>query len=197
MNRLSSTFKTIWPWLKTLALIALIFWAVNAWRTRETPHQSPNFSAPMLNGQTFDLKHFQQQHPNQAIALIFWAEWCPICRTEEHSINRLVNDPKIIVIPVATQSGAADAVKHRVLVPAFGVDTEIAEGEALLDVLERAGVPIIGACRTGVCGSCKCKVEGGTVNTASTAPLTPEEVAGGVVLACSSTVSGEVSVSLV
>ena len=92
---------------------------------------------------------------------------------------------------------AADAVKHRVLVPAFGVDTEIAEGEALLDVLERAGVPIIGACRTGVCGSCKCKVEGGAVNTASTAPLTPEEVAGGVVLACSSTVSGEVSVSLV
>ena len=92
---------------------------------------------------------------------------------------------------------AADAVKHRVQVPAFGVDAEIAEGELLLDALERAGVPIVGACRTGVCGSCKCKVEGGAVNSTSTLPLTPEEVAEGVVLACSTTVSGGVSVSLV
>ena len=92
---------------------------------------------------------------------------------------------------------AADAARHRVQVPAFGVDTDIAQGELLLDVLERAGVPIVGACRTGVCGSCKCKVEGDAVSTTSTVPLTPDEVAGGVVLACSSTVSGAVSVSLV
>ena len=92
---------------------------------------------------------------------------------------------------------STDAVQHAVQVPAFGVETQIAEGELLLDVLERAGVPIIGACRTGVCGSCKCKVEGGAVATTSTVPLTPEEVADSVVLACSSTVSGAVSVSLV
>ena len=91
---------------------------------------------------------------------------------------------------------AADAARHRLQVPAFGVDAEIAEGELLLDALEGAGVPIVGACRTGVCGSCKCKVEGGAVNSTSTVPLTPDEVADGVVLACSTTVQGEVRVSL-
>ena len=82
--------------------------------------------------------------------------------------------------------------------PAFGVDAEIAAGELLLDALEGAGVPIVGACRTGVCGSCKCKVEGdaGVVTSTSTVPLTADEIAAGVVLACSTTVNGEVSVSL-
>ena len=95
----------------------------------------------MLNGQTFDLKHFQQQHPNQAIALIFWAEWCPICRTEEHSINRLVNDPKIIVIPVATQSGAADAVKHVLNQRGYDWNMLLDESGTLLRAFGLAGVP--------------------------------------------------------
>lgn len=93
---------------------------------------------------------------------------------------------------------AADAARHRLQVPTFGIDAEIAAGELLLDALEGAGVPIVGACRTGVCGSCKCKVEGdaGAVTSTSTVPLTADEIAAGVVLACSTTVNGEVSVSL-
>ena len=42
-------------------------------------------------------------------------------------------------------------------------------------IAEREGLPIIGACRTGVCGSCKCKVVDGEFETASTTPLTAEE----------------------
>lgn len=112
MNRIRTALHTLWPWLKTLLLVFLILWSVNTWRTRETPQYAPNFSAPLLNGETFRLQQFRQQHPDQAVALIFWAEWCPICRTEEHSINRLVNDPKLLVIPVATQSGSTDAVQR-------------------------------------------------------------------------------------
>lgn len=141
MNRLPSLFKTVWPWLKTLALIAVLMWAVNAWRTRETPHQSPNFSAPMLNGQSFDLKPFQQQHPNQAIALIFWAEWCPICRTEEHSINRLVNDSKLVVIPVATQSGSADEVRRVLNERGHDWNMLLDESGTLLSAFGLTGVP--------------------------------------------------------
>ena len=141
MNRLPSLFKTVWPWLKTLALIAVLMWAVNAWRTRETPHQSPNFSAPMLNGQSFDLKPFQQQHPNQAIALIFWAEWCPICRTEEHSINRLVNDSKLVVIPVATQSGSADEVRRVLNERGYRWNMLLDESGTLLSAFGLTGVP--------------------------------------------------------
>ena len=105
--------------------------------------------------------------------------------------KRLMAVQRLLVADVA-----ADATRNRLQVPAFGVDAEIAEGELLLDVLEGVGVFIVGACRTGVCGSCKCKVEGGAVNSTSTVPLTPDEVAAGVVLACSTTVQGEVRVSL-
>lgn len=81
-------------------------------------------------------------------------------------------------------------------VPAFDKTTEIAVGELLLDVLEREGLPIIGACRTGVCGSCKCKVVDGEVETTSAIPLTPEEVAAGYVLACSSRANSHLALEL-
>ncbi len=81
-------------------------------------------------------------------------------------------------------------------VPAFGKSSEIAAGELLLDVLEREGLPIIGACRTGVCGSCKCKVVEGEVETSSAVPLSPEEVAAGYVLACSATAKSHLALEL-
>jgi len=81
-------------------------------------------------------------------------------------------------------------------VPAFGKSTEIAAGELLLDVLEREGLPIIGACRTGVCGSCKCKVVEGEVETTSAAPLSPEDVAAGYVLACSAKAKSDLALQL-
>lgn len=81
-------------------------------------------------------------------------------------------------------------------VPAFGKTTEIAVGELLLDALEREGLPIIGACRTGVCGSCKCRVVEGEVETTASAPLTPEEIAAGYVLACCGTAKSDVALRL-
>ena len=65
-----------------------------------------------------------------------------------------------------------------------------------LDGLLRAGVPIVAACRAGVCGSCKCKVTHGEVERASTATLTEEDLAAGMVLACSTQARGDVEVDL-
>lgn len=89
-----------------------------------------------------------------------------------------------------------DAAHYTLDVPAFGKTMDIAAGETLLDVMEREGLPIIGACRTGVCGSCKCKVESGDVTSTSTLALTPDEIAAGFVLACSSTALSDLQVSL-
>lgn len=91
---------------------------------------------------------------------------------------------------------AADAAHYTLDVPAFGKTVDIAAGETLLDVMEREGLPIIGACRTGVCGSCKCKVQNGEVTSTSTLALTPDEIAAGFVLACSSTAQSDLTVSL-
>ena len=90
----------------------------------------------------------------------------------------------------------ADGERFSLHVPAFGKTAEIAVGELLLDVLEREGLPIIGACRTGVCGSCKCKVVEGAVETTSSVPLSPEEIAAGYVLACSGTAKSNLSLHL-
>jgi thiol-disulfide isomerase/thioredoxin len=44
------------------------------------------------------------------VVLHFWAEWCPICRTEEHSITRLSQDWPVLT--VAMQSGNPSTVQR-------------------------------------------------------------------------------------
>ncbi|HAH03582.1 MAG TPA: hybrid-cluster NAD(P)-dependent oxidoreductase, partial [Vibrio sp.] len=72
----------------------------------------------------------------------------------------------------------------KVFVPAFGAEVEAEAGTPLADSLEKAGVPIIIACRSGICGSCKCKVTKGSVESSSQETLTPEQIEQGYVLAC-------------
>ena len=52
------------------------------------------------------------------------------------------------------------------------------------------------AAPTGVCGSCKCKVVDGEFETASTTPLTAEEIAAGYVLACSGRARSDLTIEL-
>lgn len=84
----------------------------------------------------------------------------------------------------------------RVAVPDFAVELEADEGSLLIDALERGGVPVIAACRSGICGSCKCKVKVGQVDSTSFETLSDEDKANGFVLACSSTIKSNVEVSL-
>ncbi|MFT7681783.1 MAG: NADH oxidoreductase Hcr [Moritella dasanensis] len=92
-------------------------------------------------------------------------------------------------------SGASTA-SVMLYVPDFAVEKKVVQGSSLLELLENNGVPIIGACRAGVCGSCKCKVTSGEVKSTSSETLTAAEIEQGFVLACSSTVEGDVTVAL-
>lgn len=89
-----------------------------------------------------------------------------------------------------------DAAEHQITVPQFGKSNAVQAGDNLLSALETAGVPIIAACRSGVCGSCKCKVAAGEVDSTSQATLSDDEIAAGYVLACSSTVKTDLAVEL-
>ncbi|MEZ9230977.1 hybrid-cluster NAD(P)-dependent oxidoreductase [Vibrio amylolyticus] len=84
----------------------------------------------------------------------------------------------------------------KVMVPSFGVEMDVDKETALIDALEKGGVPVIAACRSGICGSCKCKVTKGSVSSSSVETLTEREIEDGFVLACSSTVSGDVEIAL-
>lgn len=126
------------------------------------------------------------------------------------AVHQLLAAPRYAGVPLAEEQFTASttttgetasanesaASGFALRVPAFGTDSQISADETLLDALEREGLPIIGACRAGVCGSCKCKVEQGEVESSSQLALTPDQIADGYVLACSSKARSDVQVSL-
>lgn len=122
----------------------------------------------------FDMAHFFQE------------SFTPAADNAQQDALSTVNN-------AAETDPATDVMLH---VPDFSVAAEVKQGTSLLDALEKHNVPVIGACRSGVCGSCKCKVTSGTVTSTSTETLTAAEIDQGFVLACSSTVQDDVSVAL-
>ncbi|WP_394249895.1 2Fe-2S iron-sulfur cluster-binding protein [Vibrio profundi] len=107
---------------------------------------------------------------------------------ESFTPKALTDEP---TVEVATESSEVN-----VFVPSFGVELEADKGSPLIDALEKGGVPVIAACRSGICGSCKCKVTKGTVNSTSTETLSPDDIEQGYVLACSSTIESDVEIAL-
>ncbi len=55
----------------------------------------------------------------------------------------------------------------------------------MLAAMENSYIPVMAACRAGVCGNCKTRVIRGAYTTGSTMTLTANEIANGYVLACS------------
>lgn len=84
---------------------------------------------------------------------------------------------------------------YQITAPQYGKNFNITANQSLLDALEAAGVPVIGACRAGMCGSCKCKVTG-EVESSSTATLTADQIKQGYVLSCSAKVYSDLVVEL-
>lgn len=68
--------------------------------------------------------------------------------------------------------------------------------QTVLEGIEAEGLPIIAACRSGVCGACKCKVLEGQTESSSDMSLTADEIAQGYVLACSTTLNSNVTLAL-
>jgi len=74
-------------------------------------------------------------------------------------------------------------------------EVEVAAGESLLRAAILAGVHVNATCGgSGVCGKCRVVVESGSVASEPSAKITSEQAAAGHVLACTSTVTGDVEV---
>jgi ring-1,2-phenylacetyl-CoA epoxidase subunit PaaE len=71
-----------------------------------------------------------------------------------------------------------DGVVHSLVVPR--------RGHSVLDAALAAGIDIPYACRSGVCGTCRCTVTEGEVTTNGNYALSDPEIARGVVLGCRS-----------
>lgn len=89
-----------------LLLFALIFTGVQLWRQRDMPSgPAPALQGLTLNGQPYTLP----RQPGKPVLVHFWATWCPICASEQDSIEAIARDhPGVITI--ALQSGPPQAV---------------------------------------------------------------------------------------
>lgn len=99
------------------------------------------------------------------------------------------------VAEVTTLTTETATTELTLTVPAFGKTVTVNHGDNLATALENAGLPILVACRSGVCGSCRCKVTPNSVNSSSDMTLTAADIEQGYVLACSSTLLDSTDVS--
>ncbi|XP_037929853.1 NADH oxidoreductase HCR-like [Teleopsis dalmanni] len=83
-----------------------------------------------------------------------------------------------------------------ITVPDFGIEQTAHIDDNLLSALESAQLPIIGACRAGVCGACRCKVIKGEVESSLMLGLSQEDIDQGYRLACVSSIKSDIEVSL-
>ena len=118
---LNSLTSRLWAHLRArwrshlghLVIVAVVLAGVQLWQTRHVPAgPAPDLALTVVNpeGQVLatTLSAWRAAYPGQPVVLHFWAEWCPICRTEEHSVTRLGRD--VPVLTVAMQSGEAAQV---------------------------------------------------------------------------------------
>ncbi len=111
LQRLASGFKAwLFNWRShalTLLILAVVVLAVNTWQTRHLPEgMAPDFQAELagaVGAQAISLEAWRAQHPGRAVALHFWADWCPICRAEEGSVSDVQQDWPVLTI--AMRSG--------------------------------------------------------------------------------------------
>jgi uncharacterized 2Fe-2S/4Fe-4S cluster protein (DUF4445 family) len=76
-------------------------------------------------------------------------------------------------------------------------EIDVPQGENLLRAAMLAGVHVNASCGgSGTCGKCRVVVEQGLVETKPSSRLTPEEVARGYVLACTTAVQGDLTVRI-
>jgi ferredoxin-NAD(P)+ reductase (naphthalene dioxygenase ferredoxin-specific) len=74
------------------------------------------------------------------------------------------------------------------------LQTEI--GMNLLEVLRSKGVPISYSCMSGRCGTCRCKVTGGSVLDGGPETGRPQSSRAGDVLACQATLTGDCTIEI-
>ncbi len=85
-----------------ILVFLVIFAGIRAWQQRDVPRgQAPLLKGMLLSGRQFD-------RPSMPVLVHFWATWCPICKTEEASIQDFSRSHRVVT--VAMKSGDNEQV---------------------------------------------------------------------------------------
>jgi thiol-disulfide isomerase/thioredoxin len=137
--------------LGTVVLMLVVFFGVQTWQTRDVPQALDDGwldmplptlrpgQAPSTSTLRAELTALQQQHPGQNVALYVWAEWCPICKTTQGTVQTLADDQAVLT--VAMQSGGPDAVARYQLAQGLAWHTVVDPRGELAKGLGFAAVP--------------------------------------------------------
>ncbi len=106
-NPSPSRSKSRWRrWLAEAALVVVVLAGIHFWQTRDVSYgPAPALAGQLLDGTPVSLA----SERDKPVLVHFWAEWCPICKLEQDSIQALSQDYR--VLSVATTSGDAAAVR--------------------------------------------------------------------------------------
>ncbi len=88
----------------------MVFAGVHAWQTRGVPAGlAPDLPVVVITpdgaARHTTLAEWRALHPGSAVALHFWADWCPVCRLEQDNITRVGRDWPVLT--VGMQSGGS------------------------------------------------------------------------------------------
>lgn len=91
------------------AIFIAVLLAIQAWQARDVPAgPAPAFEAALADGSHSSFAAWRVAHAGKVTGLYFWADWCPICKAQEGSIESLRQDWPVLT--VAMQSGDTPAV---------------------------------------------------------------------------------------
>lgn len=123
-------------WVRDLGIAFAVVLLVQAWQGRNlVAGKAPALAGMLISGQPLQTEAYL----GKPYLVHFWAEWCPVCRMEESSIDSIARDHP--VIGVAVSSGDAAEVRKHLAVQGLAFDTLLDEEGRLLGDWGARGVP--------------------------------------------------------
>src|ERR1700752_3965720 len=106
---------------------------------------------------------------------------------EQHSTHwpaGILHIERFAAKTVTAEDGAEALEQFEVVCQRSGSNFEITSDPSILEVLEEEGIPILGSCYEGVCGTCEARVLEGTPDHRDSVLTDAEKAAGEVMLIC-------------
>jgi ferredoxin-NADP reductase len=106
---------------------------------------------------------------------------------EQHSAHwpaGILNIERFAAKAPTAEEAAAALDQFEVVCQRSGRAFEITSDQSILEVLEEEGIPILGSCYEGVCGTCEARVLGGNPDHRDSVLTDAEKAAGEVMLIC-------------